>query len=61
MIPQVPVVFDGVSLVLVVMTIKALIAPHGISYHLILPFEERLILNFSNTWHTGSWNIELIA
>ena len=45
MIPQVLAVFDVVSLVLVVMAIKVLIAPHGISCHLIWPFEEQLILN----------------
>ena len=45
MIPQVPIVFGGVSLVLVVVAIKALIAPHRISCHLIWPFEEWLILN----------------
>jgi len=33
------------SLVLVVLAIKALIAPHGISCHLIWQFEERLILD----------------
>ena len=45
MIPQVLVVFGSVSLVLVVITIKVLIAPHRISCHLIWPFKERLILN----------------
>ena len=45
MVPQIPVVFGGISLVLVVMAIKVLIALHGISYHLIWPFEEQLILN----------------
>ena len=45
MIPQVPVVFGGVSLVLVVMVIEVLIALYGISRHLIWSFEERLILN----------------
>ena len=45
MIPQIPTVLNGVSLVLVVVAIKALIVPHGISCHLIWPFEERLILN----------------
>ena len=45
MIPQIPGVLGGVSLILVVMEIKALITPHGISCHLIWPFEERLILN----------------
>ena len=46
MIPQVPVVFGGVSLVLVVMVIEVLIAFYGISRHLIWSFEERLILDF---------------
>ena len=45
MIPQVLIVFGGVPLVLVVVAIKALIAPHRISCHLIWPFEEWLILN----------------
>ena len=45
MISQVPAIFGGVSLVLVLMAIKAVIAPHGISCHLIWPCEERLILN----------------
>ena len=53
MIPQVLAVFDGVSLVLVIMTIKALIAPHEISCHLILPFKERFILNFFE--HLAHW------
>ena len=34
------------SLVLVVLEIKALIAPYGVSCHLIWPFEEWLILDF---------------
>ena len=45
MIPQIPVVLDGVSLVQVVVAIKALVAPHGVSSHLVWPFEERLVLN----------------
>ena len=45
MIPQIPAVLGGVSLVLVVVEIKALIAPHGIYCHLVWPFEEWLILN----------------
>ena len=40
MIPQIPGVLGGVSLVLVVVAIKALIVPYGISCHLIWPFEE---------------------
>ena len=46
MIPQIPVVLGSVSLVLVVVAIKALIAPHGVSCHFIWPFEERVVLNF---------------
>ena len=53
MIPQVPTVFGGVSLVLVVVAIKALIAPHGISCHLIWPFEKWLILNLFQ--HLAHW------
>ena len=53
MIPQVPTVFGGVSLVLVVVAIKALIVPHGISCHLIWPFEKWLILNLFQ--HLAHW------
>ena len=56
MIPQIPTVLNGVSLVLVVVAIKALIAPHGISCHLIWPFEERLILNLFQ--HLMHWLLE---
>ena len=45
MIPQISTVLRSVSLVLVVLAIKALIAPQGVSCHLIYLFEERLILN----------------
>ena len=41
------------SLVLVIMTIKALIAPHEISCHLILAFKEQFILNFFE--HLAHW------
>ena len=45
MVPQISIILGGVSLVLVVVAIKALVVSHGISCHLILPFEERFILN----------------
>ena len=45
MIPQMSTVLCGVPLVLVVLAIKALIAPQRISRHLVYPFEEQLILN----------------
>ena len=45
MIPQIPAVFHGVPLILMILAIKALIAPHGVSNHLVRPFEERLVLN----------------
>jgi len=52
MILQIPAVLGGVSLVLVVVAIKALIAPHGVPYHLIWPSEEWLIFNlFKNLMH----------
>ena len=38
-----------------ILAIKALIAPHGVSCHLIWPFEERLILDlFQNLVHRFS-------
>ena len=40
MIPQVLTVLNDVSMVLVVVTIKALIVPHEVSCHLTWPFEE---------------------
>ena len=46
MVPQISVVLGGVSLVLMLVAIKALVASHGISCHLIWSFEEQLILNF---------------
>ena len=45
MISQILAFFGGMSLVLMVVAIKALIAPHRISWHLIWSFEEQLILN----------------
>ena len=51
MIPQISIVPRNVSLVLV-LAIKALIAPYRVSCHLIFPFEERLILDlFLNLVH----------
>ena len=45
MIPQVSAILGGVSMVLVILAIKALITPYRISYHLIRPFEKRLVFN----------------
>jgi len=45
MVPQIPAILCSVSLVLMVLAIKALVAPHGVSSHLVRPFEEQLILN----------------
>ena len=45
MVPQVPVVLNGVPQFLVVLAIQVLVALHGISCHLIWPFEERLVLD----------------
>ena len=45
MVPQISTVFCSMSLVLVILVIKALIASHGVSCYLIWLFEEWLILN----------------
>ena len=45
MIPQISTVLRSASLVLMVLAIKALIVPHWVSYHLIWPLEEWLILD----------------
>ena len=52
MIPQGPTVFYGVSPVLVVLIMKALITPHWVFPHLIWPFKKWLILDlFQNLVH----------
>ena len=45
MIPQISTILCSVSLVLIVLTIKSLVAPYRISCHLIWSLEERLILD----------------
>ena len=45
MVPQISTVFSSMSLILMILAIKVLIAPHEVSYHLIWPFEDWLILN----------------
>ena len=45
MVPQISTIFCSMSLVLVILAIKVLIAPHKVSCHLIWPFKEWLILN----------------
>ena len=44
MVLQISTVFYNMSLVLEILAIKVLIVPHGVSCHLIWPFEEWLIL-----------------
>ena len=46
MIPKIPIVLDCVSLILVVLAIKALVAIGGVPCHLIWPFEVWLTLDF---------------
>jgi len=54
-VPQIPTVFCSVPLVLMVFAIKALVAPHRVSSHLVRPFEERLIFNLlQNLMHRFS-------
>ena len=44
MVPQIFTILRNVSLVLMVLAIKALVTPHRVSSHLVWPFEERFIL-----------------
>ena len=45
MVPQISAILGSVSMVLMIMAIKALITPYRISCHLIQSFEERLVFN----------------
>jgi len=45
MVSQIFAVFYNLSLVLVILAIKVLIVPRGVSCHLIWQFKELLILN----------------
>ena len=55
MVPQIPAVFCSVQLILMVLAIKALVTPRGVSNHLIRPFKERLVLNLlQNLMHRFS-------
>ena len=44
MVSQISIVIYSVPLVLMVMAIKALVTPHGVSSHFVWSFEEQLIL-----------------
>ena len=46
MVPQIPAILCRVSLVLMVLAIKTLVAPRGVSSHFVRPFKKRLVLNF---------------
>ena len=55
MVPQILAILCDVSLVLMVLAIKVLVAPHGVSSHLVWPFEEWLVLNLlQNLMHRFS-------
>ena len=45
-VPEVPVILRGMSMVLVILAIKVLITFHGFSCHLIQPPKVWLVLNF---------------
>ena len=45
MVPQISAILGSVSMVLMIMEIKVLITLHRISFHLVRPFEERLVFN----------------
>ena len=52
MVPQIPAILRSVSLVLMVLAIKVLVAPCGVSSHLVQPFEKWLVLDlFQNLTH----------
>ena len=45
MVSQIPAIPRSVSLISMVLAIKVLVAPRGVSNHLVWPFEEWLILD----------------
>ena len=45
MVPQIPAILRSVSLVSMVLAIKAQVTPHGVSNHLVRPFKEWLVLD----------------
>ena len=45
MVPKIPAFFCSVSLVLMVLAIKARVAPRGVFAHLVRSFEEQLVLD----------------
>ena len=45
MVPQSSTVLSGIPSLLVVLVMKTLIAPHGVFFHLVWPFEVWLILD----------------
>ena len=55
MVTQIPAILRSVSLVLMVLAVKALVAPHRVSSHLVRPSEERFVLNLlQNLMHRFS-------
>ena len=45
-VPEVPVILRGMFVVLVILAIKILIAPHGFPRHLIRPLKVWFVLDF---------------
>ena len=55
MVPEIPAILRGVSLVSIVLSIKALVVPRGFSSHLIRSFEKRFVLDLlENLMHRFS-------
>ena len=46
MIPQISAILNNVSMILMIMAIKALVTIHRISCHFIRPLKERFVFNF---------------
>ena len=44
-VPQVSAILGSVSMILMILAVKVLIAPHRISCHLFQPFKEQLVFN----------------
>ena len=57
-VPEVPAVLSGMPVVLVVLAIKVLIAPRGLSRHPIRPLKVWLVLDFLQ--HLMYWFSEYI-
>ena len=54
MVSQIPAILRSVSLISMVLAIKVLVAPRGVSNHLVWPFEELILNLLQNLMHRFS-------